>query len=153
MNLANSFVIDAEVDQVWRHLLDLEGVASCLPGAKIGTADDAGTYTGSMRVRIGPMVVDYRGTARLTEVDEATRTAVMFLEANTVKGQGTARATVTNRLVPEGAGTRVEAGTDLQITGPQAQFGQGVMEDVGRRVLGEFAARLSERIADGQEVN
>lgn len=147
MILSNTFTVKAEVEDVWRHLLDLEGVAGCLPGATIGARDEDGVYDGSMRVRIGPMTVDYGGKAKLTEVDEESHTATMSLSAKAKKGQGTAMATVTNRLEPTEGGTRVVAETDLQVTGPQAQFGKGVMEDVGSRVLAEFASRLEQQIA------
>lgn len=150
MILSNEFTIDAGIDDVWKYLLDMEAVAGCLPGATIEPGDEGGVFKGSMRVRIGPMTVDYRGTARLIEVDEESHTAKMSLNANAKKGQGTAMATVTNRLEPSDGGTRVLAETDLQITGPQAQFGHGVMADVGSRVLAEFASRLEEQIAGGK---
>src|SRR6185312_14045292 len=91
--------------------------------------------------------VEYRGRATLSEVDEANHTAVISLSAREAKGQGSAMATIRNRLAPVDGGTKVSAETDLQITGPQAQFGRGVIEDVGKRVLGEFSRRLEERIA------
>jgi hypothetical protein len=100
-----------------------------------------------MRLKLGPMRVEYRGTATLAEVDEDNHTAVISLRAREAKGQGSALATIRNRLEPTDAGTRVSAQTELQITGPQAQFGRGVIEDVGKRVLAEFAQRLEQRIA------
>ncbi|MQA74835.1 MAG: carbon monoxide dehydrogenase [Solirubrobacterales bacterium] len=147
MIISNEFTVGADADTVWRHLLDMEGVASCLPGASIEPTEEEDTYNGSMRVRIGPMTVDYKGTAKLAEVDEAGRTATISLRAREARGQGTAMATIRNRLEPADGGTRVLAETDLHITGPQAQFGRGVMEDVGGRVLGEFSSRLERKIA------
>jgi uncharacterized protein len=145
--IENEFTVGADIDTVWRELLDMEGVASCLPGATISATDENNVYDGSMRLKIGPMRVEYRGRATLSEVDEANHTAVISLSAREAKGQGSAMATIRNRLEPVDAGTRVNAETDLQITGPQAQFGRGVIEDVGKRVLGEFSQRLEERIA------
>ncbi len=149
MIIDNEFSVGAEVDTVWRELLDMEGVASCLPGATIHATDRENVYDGSMRLKIGPMRVEYRGTATLEQVDEEHHTAVISLTAREAKGQGSAMATIRNRLEPVdggAGGTRVVAETDLQITGPQAQFGRGVIEDVGKRVLGEFAQRLEQRI-------
>jgi uncharacterized protein len=151
MIIANEFSVGAELEAVWRELIDMEGVASCLPGATISATDRENVYDGSMRLKIGPMRVEYRGTATLSEVDEEHYTAVISLSAHEAKGQGTAMATIRNRLEPVDDGTRVSAQTDLQITGPQAQFGRGVIEDVGRRVLAEFAHRLEQRIAGGPE--
>jgi carbon monoxide dehydrogenase subunit G len=149
--IENEFSVGADLDTVWRELLDMEGVASCLPGATITGTDQENVYDGSMRLKIGPMRVEYRGKATLSEVDEATHTAVISLSAREAKGQGTAMATIRNRLEPTDGGTRVRAETDLHITGPQAQFGRGVIEDVGKRVLGEFSHRLEQRIAGGGE--
>lgn len=147
MILENEFSVGAEIDAVWRQLLDMEGVASCLPGATIQATDGENVYDGSMRLKIGPMRVEYRGTATLSEVDEQSHTAVISLSAREAKGQGSAMATIRNRLEPSGSGTRVTAQTELHITGPQAQFGRGVIEDVGKRVLAEFSQRLEQRIA------
>ncbi len=150
MIIENEFRVGADIDTVWRELLDMEGVASCLPGATITGTDRENVYDGSMRLKIGPMRVEYRGTATLSEVDEEHHTAVISLSAREAKGQGSAMATIRNRLEPAEGGTQVTAQTDLQITGPQAQFGRGVIEDVGKRVLGEFSQRLEARIAGGQ---
>jgi uncharacterized protein len=147
MKLTNEFTVGADVETVWRALLDMEGVAGCLPGATIEATDEEDTYSGSIRVKIGPMTVAYQGTATLTEVDEEARRAVISLRAREAKGQGTALATITNLLEQIDGGTRVRAETDLRITGPQARFGRGVMEDVARRVLGEFSTCLERRLA------
>jgi carbon monoxide dehydrogenase subunit G len=145
--IENEFTVGADIETVWRELLDMEGVASCLPGATITGTDQDNVYDGSMRLKLGPMRVEYRGRATLSEVDESSHTAVISLSAREAKGQGTAMATIRNRLEPVDGGTKVSAETDLHITGPQAQFGRGVIEDVGKRVLGEFSQRLEERIA------
>jgi carbon monoxide dehydrogenase subunit G len=147
MILHNDFSVRADIETVWRQLLDMEGVASCLPGASISATDQQNVYDGTMRLKVGPMRVEYRGTAKLSEVDEQSHTAVISLSAREAKGQGSAMATIRNRLEPVDGGTRVVAETDLHITGPQAQFGRGVIEDVGKRVLGEFSQRLEEKIA------
>ena len=147
MIIENEFSVGADIDTVWRELLDMEGVASCLPGATITGTDQENVYDGSMRLKLGPMRVEYRGTATLSEVDQEHHTAVISLSAREAKGQGSAMATIRNRLEPVDGGTKVSAETDLHITGPQAQFGRGVIEDVGKRVLGEFSQRLEQRIA------
>ncbi len=150
MIIENEFTVGAEIDTVWRALLDMEGVATCLPGATITATDEENVYNGSMRLKIGPMRVEYRGSATLAEVDEGSHTAVISLSAREAKGQGAARATIQNRLEDTSEGTRVMARTDLHITGPQAQFGRGVIEDVGKRVLREFSQCLEQKIGEGQ---
>lgn len=151
MILRNEFTVAADLEAVWRHLLDMERVAGCLPGATISATDEENVYDGTMRLKIGPMTVEYRGRAELRDVDEQAHTAVIALSAREAKGQGTALATVRNRLEETESGTRVVAETDLAITGPQAQFGRGVIEDVGKRVMDEFSARLEQQIAAARE--
>jgi carbon monoxide dehydrogenase subunit G len=151
VKLANEFTVGADVETVWQALLDMEGVAGCLPGATIEATDEENQYSGSMRVKIGPMTVAYEGTATLSEVDEAAHRAVISLRAREAKGQGTALATITNVVEPSDGGTRVQAETDLHITGPQARFGRGVMEDVARRVLRDFSSCLERRLAGPAE--
>jgi carbon monoxide dehydrogenase subunit G len=151
VKLTNEFTVAAEADTVWRALLDMEGVAGCLPGATIEATDQENHYSGSMRVKIGPMTVAYQGTATLTEVDDEARRAVISLRAREAKGQGTALATITNLVEESGGGTRVRAETDLKITGAQARFGRGVMEDVAGRVLRDFSSRLERQVAGTPE--
>ena len=151
MKLTSVFTVGADVETVWQALLDMEGVAGCLPGATIEATDEENKYSGSMRVKIGPMTVAYQGTATLSEVDETAHRAVISLRAREAKGQGTALATITNVVEPSDGGSRVQAETDLHITGPQARFGRGVMEDVAGRVLRDFSSCLERRLAGPAE--
>jgi carbon monoxide dehydrogenase subunit G len=131
------------LDRVWETLLDLERVATFLPGAKVESADD-GLFSGSMRVKVGPMVVTYRGTARLVDVNEDERSAAIEIQARDTSGQGTAAAVIRSRLVAMGDNTQVTSETDLQITGRQAQFGRGIMQDIAGRMIQDFARRFEE---------
>lgn len=151
MKLENSFTVAAPIDRTWETLLDIERVATCLPGARIEPGDEEGVYRGAMKVKLGPMTVDYRGTAKLQDVDEDTRTASIVVQAREAKGQGTAAAVIENRLEAQNGATRVIAVTDLKVTGRQAQFGRGIMEDVATTMMGEFAKRLEQEIKRGGE--
>jgi hypothetical protein len=95
-----------------------------------------------MKLKLGPVTTEYAGTARLQDVDEDERVASFHVQAREARGQGSAAAVITGRLVPEGDSTRVAVETDLQVTGRQAQLGRGMMEDVAGAVLGEFSSRL-----------
>jgi carbon monoxide dehydrogenase subunit G len=150
MKLENSFSVAAPLDQTWRTLLDIERVATCLPGARIEPSDEDGVYRGAMKVKLGPMTVDYRGTAKLQDVDEDTHTASIAVQARDAKGQGTAAAVIENHLEQVNGKTKVTAVTDLKITGRQAQFGRGIMEDVANQMMGEFAKRLEDEIQRGE---
>jgi carbon monoxide dehydrogenase subunit G len=142
MQLTNEFEVAVPIEEVWPALLDIERVARFLPGAVIEPSDEEGVYSGSMKVKLGPMAVNYRGTARLGEVDEESHSAAIEVEAREARGQGRAAATIVNRLVDLDGRTRVVAETDLRITGRQAQFGRGIMQDVAGAMLADFARRF-----------
>jgi carbon monoxide dehydrogenase subunit G len=142
MKLTNEFTVAVPADRVWETLLDIERVASFLPGAKITPTDEEGVFNGSMRIKLGPMTVNYQGVARMGAVDEAARTADIAVDAKEAKGQGTASAVIRNRVIDQNGSTRVVAETELAVTGRQAQFGRGIMQDVASRMLGQFAARF-----------
>ena len=147
LTFENEFVVAATVEPTWRTLLDLARVARCLPGATIEPASEDGTYNGSMRVKVGPVTMDYKGVARVTEMDEAAHVAVFNVQGKEVRGQGSASATIRNTLIAEGDSTRVLVETELSVTGRPAQFGRGIMQDVAGSMLGDFAKSLSEMMA------
>ena len=147
LKFENEFVVAAPVDATWKTLLDLARVARCLPGATIEPASEDGTYNGSMRVKVGPVTMDYKGVARVDEMDEAAHVAVFNVQGKEVRGQGSASATIRNTLVTEGDSTRVFVETELSVTGRPAQFGRGIMQDVAGSMLGDFAKSLSEMMA------
>jgi carbon monoxide dehydrogenase subunit G len=151
VKLHNEFTVAAPLEETWRTLLDIERVATCLPGAAVEPAGDEGVYRGRMKVRIGPMTAEYRGTARLEEIDEDTRTASIVVQAREEKGQGTAAAVIRNRVSSANGSTHVSAETELKLTGRQAQFGRGVVEDVAAAMMQDFASRLEREIAGGGE--
>jgi carbon monoxide dehydrogenase subunit G len=149
LKLTNEFTVAVPLERAWETLLDIERVAGFLPGATIEPSDEQDVYRGSMRVKVGPMIVNYQGTARLVLADEAEHVADIAVQARDTKGQGTASATIRNRLVPYNGGTRVIAETDLSITGRQAQFGRGIMQDVASRMLDDFAKRFESYLLIG----
>lgn len=151
LTFENEFVVVATIERTWHTLLDLEGVARCLPGAKIEPASEDGTFNGSMRVKVGPVTMDYKGVARVVEIDEAAHVAVFDVQGKELRGQGTASAQIRNTLVAEGDSTRVLVATALSVTGRPAQFGRGIMQDVAGSMLADFAHSLSEMMAADQE--
>jgi carbon monoxide dehydrogenase subunit G len=151
MKLEQSFTVAAPVDQVWAALIDVERVAPCLPGAEITGADEDGAYHGTFTVKLGPTTAAYNGTLRLDEVDEAAHTVVMSARGTDKRGQGGATATIRSVVAPDGDGTKVDVDTDFTITGRLARFGRGGMiEDVSRRLLGDFSSCLQQRIVAEQ---
>ncbi len=149
LKLENEFTVSAPVEPTWTTLLDLERVAGCLPGATIEAAEEPGRYRGSMRVKLGPVSMNYKGTARVDSIDESTHTAVFVVEGKETHGQGSASATIRNHLVDESGATHVLVETELSVTGRPAQFGRGIMQDVAASMLDDFSKRLSEMMALG----
>jgi uncharacterized protein len=146
MKLENEFTVPAPVDRAWEVLLDLDRVAPCLPGAAIEDSD-GDEHTGTMTVKIGPITARYKGTVKIEEADEQAHRAVMRAQARDSRGQGTAAATITSTMEEVEGGTRVHVETDMRVTGPAAQFGRGVMQDVSAKLMGRFADCLAEEMA------
>ncbi|MFF9410144.1 SRPBCC family protein [Streptomyces anandii] len=147
MELHHEFTVPVPVDDAWRALLDIERIAPCLPGATVEEYDGR-TVTGSVKVRLGPITVTYKGTAVFEEQDEAAHRMVLAANGRETRGQGTARATVTGTLEERDGTTAVSVRTDLTVTGRPAQFGRGVMAEVGDRLVGQFADCLAARLAE-----
>ena len=150
MELHHEFTVPVPVDDAWRALLDIERVAPCMPGATVEDYDGK-TVTGAVKVKVGPVTVTYKGTAVFEEQDEAAHRMVLIASGRETRGQGTARATVTGTLSGHDDGTTVSVRTDLTVTGRPAQFGRGVLAEVGDRLVGQFAQCLSERLAEPEE--
>jgi carbon monoxide dehydrogenase subunit G len=148
VQLENSFTVPVPVDEAWRVLLDIERIAPCMPGAALDSVD-GDDFTGRVKVKLGPINLTYQGKASFIEKDEAAHKAVIDARGKDQRGNGTAAAVVTAKLAAEGAITRVDVLTDLNITGRPAQFGRGVMTDVGNKLLGQFADKLAAQLGEG----
>jgi carbon monoxide dehydrogenase subunit G len=148
MQLENSFTVPVPIDEAWRVLLDIERIAPCMPGAALDTVD-GDDFTGRVKVKLGPINLTYQGKASFIEKDEAAHKAVIDARGKDQRGNGTAAAVVTAKLAAEGSVTRVDVLTDLNITGRPAQFGRGVMTDVGNKLLGQFADKLAAQLGEG----
>ena len=150
MELQHEFTVPVPVDDAWRALLDIERIAPCLPGASV-TDYDGKTVTGSVRVKVGPVTLTYRGTAVFEERDDTEHRMVLIASGRETRGQGTARATVTGTLTPREKETAVTVRTDLAVTGRPAQFGRGLLSEVGGRLVTQFADCLAERLTEPEQ--
>lgn len=146
MQLRNEAVVAAPLDDTWRAILDVPRVARALPGATIEPEGVEGAYRGALKVRLGPVTMQYEGVARLLDADEDDHVATFHLQGRESRGQGGATATIVNRLSAEDGATRVVVETDVAVTGRAAQFGRGLMEDVAGRMIEQFAARLEREV-------
>ena len=148
MDLQHRFTVPAGVDVTWAHFNDIAEVAGCFPGAVVTEADEQ-SFTGTVKVKLGPIALVYNGTGTFVEKDEATHRMVIDAKGKDKRGNGTAGAMVTATMTAAGPdATDVEVLTDLNITGKAAQFGRGnVMKDVSDKLLGQFVACLESRLA------
>ena len=149
MELEHSFTIPVPPEQAWQVLLDVEQVAPCMPGATVDSFDGE-VIKGQIKVKVGPVSLTYSGSARFTERDEQARMVTLEASGKETRGSGTASATVHSSLKDEGNGqTRVIVHTTLSVTGRPAQFGRGVMAEVGGRIIERFATNLAGQCAGG----
>jgi len=149
MDLQNAFTVPLPVEEAWPVLLDVERVAPCMPGATLLT-HDGDEFIGTVKVKIGPVQMTYKGSARFVETDGDARRAVIEASGKDTRGGGTAAATVTLQAKADGDATRVEVTTDLNITGRPAQFGRGVLAEVSGKLVDQFAGSLAKEMANGQ---
>jgi len=150
MQLEHEFSVPVPVARAWDVLMDVERIAPCMPGATVESFDGE-TIVGRVKVKVGPIQVTYAGTARFSEKDESARRAVIEASAKEARGSGTANATITAQLHDDGgSATNVTVTTDLAITGKPAQFGRGVMVEVGDKLLGRFADCLAGELGSGE---
>jgi uncharacterized protein len=145
MELDNAFTVPVPPDQAWDVLLDVQRIAPCMPGATIDEVD-GDVVAGRIKVKVGPVSLTYRGTAKFTERDPDARMVVVEASGKETRGAGTASATVRASLEPSGTGTQVNMHTTMNVTGRPAQFGRGVIVEVGGKLVDQFAQNLAHLI-------
>lgn len=147
MRFEHEFTVPVPIEQAWAVLLDVERVAPCLPGATLDVFEGE-EFTGRMKVKVGPITVTYRGSATFEDVDKDAHTLALRASGKEARGSGTAAATVKARLTPGDGSTAVIVETTFTVTGRPAQFGRGVMAEVGSKLIDRFAENLAELLAE-----
>ena len=146
MELKHSFTVPVDVGRTWEHFGDLAGLAECFPGASV-TSAEGDSFTGTCKVKLGPIALVYAGSGTFTERDEGKHRFVVEAKGRDKRGNGTAGATVVVEMAEAGTSTQVEVHTDLTVTGKPAQFGRGVMQDVSDKLLGQFVSCLESKLS------
>ena len=145
MELTNEFTIDRPVDDTWRILNDLEFIAPCMPGAQLQEIE-GDEYRGIVKIKVGPITAKYAGKASFVEQNEAEKVARLKAEGRDPR-QGNANAMITASMHSlSDTSTSVKIHTDLALSGKIASFGRGAIEDVSKKLLGQFADNLRDKL-------
>ncbi|MGY6650879.1 SRPBCC family protein [Amycolatopsis sp. TRM77291] len=150
MRLDHEFTVCAPVGEVWKALIDPERVAPCMPGATV-TEVDGDAFKGTVKVKLGPISLLYKGTGQFVEKDADAKKVVIKAAGKDARGAGTASATVTVTLTEKDGVTHGAVATELAVTGKPAQFGRGMISEVGGKILDSFAECLSGKLATTPE--
>ncbi len=146
MLIKNDFEVAAPVDKVWQFFEDIPQVAASLPGTELTENLGGDKYKGRVAVRMGPVRLQFAGTADIAERDEAARRIVVNATGAEEKGRGQASMVVTAVLAPAGRGTKISVTQDLQVSGAAAQYGRGMISDVTSVLMRDFSVNLANRI-------
>jgi carbon monoxide dehydrogenase subunit G len=142
MRLEDEFAVAAPIQEVYATILDVERVTGCVPGAEL-LGNDGDVHNVGIRVKVGPISMQYRGDVEIVERDEAAHTAKMRVKGREVRGQGTVEATAQLRLTEDGSTTRGAIEVDVALSGRAASMGQGAIQDVSSKLVGRFARNLT----------
>jgi len=145
--IRNDFEVAEPVEKVWAFFGDIPHVAACLPGAELTDSLGEDKYAGKVAVRMGPVRLQFAGTAEITERDETAHRLVANAAGAEEKGRGQAAMVITATMQPAGRGTRVGVSQDLQLAGAAAQYGRGMISDVTAVLMRDFSANLATAIA------
>jgi carbon monoxide dehydrogenase subunit G len=145
--IENSFEVPAPIDQVWNHLLDVQKVVPCMPGAELTETIDESNWKGKVTIKLGPVSLSFAGKVTLEERDEAAHRVVLKGSGMEQRGKGAASATVTSTLEQTDNGTKVDIVQDIKVQGQAAQFSRGMMQDVSSKLTAQFAECLKANMA------
>jgi len=151
IELDNSFTVPVPPEQAWDVLLDVERIVPCMPGASV-TSVDGDKIDGQVKVKLGPLSLTYKGTAKFTDKDQASHAFSLEASGKETRGAGTASASVQATLKPgdDDGSTLVAIHTSLNVTGRPAQFGRSLLPEVSGKLIAQFATNLEAMIsADG----
>lgn len=152
MKLENSFEVAAAPERAWELLMDVPRIVPCMPGAKLTEVVDDNHWKAEMGVKLGPIGLTFATEVAREEADEAGRVVRLGATAREVRNRGRAQAAIESRLSPlEGGGTRVDITTDLTLSGPAAQYGRGLIQDISSQLVSSFAECLQAQLAPSQE--
>ena len=147
MQITNQFEVAQPMEAVWDFFGNVPQVAACLPGTELTDELGDDRYGGTVSIGLGPIKLDFDGGAEITHRDEDARTISVAASGADRKGRGQATLELNASLAEAAGGTAVEVAMDLQLSGPAAQYGRGLVSDITAVLLGDFAANVQNRLA------
>ena len=153
MEFDNSFEVPLPPEQAWPVLMNIQGIAPCMPGAQLTEVVDDKTYKGNIGVRLGPVALTFAGTVVFEEIDNAGYSARVRAQGNDAKGRGSAHATSSFKIEPSAAGSKVLVHTNLTLSGAVAQYGRGVgmIQATASALMNQFANNLKKQLTEPAE--
>lgn len=150
MEIKNSFEVPLPPAEAWPVLMNVQGIAPCMPGAQLTEVIDDRNYKGNIAVRLGPVALTFAGLVTFEEIDNDNHTARIRAQGTDAKGRGSAQAVATFKLEPSAAGSKVQVHTDLTLSGSVAQYGRGVgmIQATATALMNQFATALKKQLAD-----
>ena len=146
------FEVQAPVERVWQYLIDPQRVVQCLPGAELIEQKDDGTFEGSIKVKVGPLSMSYKGQGKFTEINEQTHQARMVGNAREVTGSGSTKVSMLSTVSPlANGGSEVLVNADIDLVGKIVQFGRGMIEEVSRQMFRQFSACVKKQLEVDEE--
>jgi uncharacterized protein len=147
MLIENEFKVDAPIDVVWAHLLEVEKVAPCMPGAELTETVDDRNWKGKVLMKFGPVTMSFAGSVTMTERDDAAHRVKLVAKGTEEKGKGAANATVTSWLEPSDGSTTARMQADITLTGAAAQLSRGLLPEISKKLTQQFADCLATTLA------
>lgn len=145
--ITERFEVQAPVERVWKYLIDPASVVQCLPGAELLESQDERTFTGQIKVKVGPLSMSYKGKGTFTEMNDETHTVRMVGEAREVGGSGSTKVTMVSVVTAlDGGGSQVSVDAEINLVGRIVQFGRGMIEEVSRQMFRQFAVCVKGRL-------
>jgi uncharacterized protein len=141
------FEVQAPVERVWKYLIDPARVVQCLPGAELLEQQDAQTFLGAIKVKVGPLSMSYKGQAKFTELNEQTHQVRMVGEAREVGGSGSTKVSMLSTVSPlASGGSEVLVNADINLVGKIVQFGRGMIEEVSKQMFRQFSSCVKQQL-------
>ena len=141
------FEVQAPVERIWSYLIDPKRVVECLPGAQLLEQRDDGSFTGAIKVKVGPLAMSYKGQGKFTEINEETRQVRMVGDAREVTGSGSTKVSMLSTVAPlPGGGCEILVNADIDLVGKIVQFGRGMIEEVSRQMFKQFSTCVKAKL-------